>query len=253
MYKDKCNSKNRFSGMAENYNRFRPTYSSDTIRFLNDAIDFNENLVLADIGAGTGISSKMFLENGNEVYAVEPNEDMRIVLERVLSKYEKFHSVEGSSEVTNLQSESIDVVISAQSLHWFNPKLATKEFSRILKSNGMIVVLYNIRRNNLEGFMSEYSDLISKYGEKYINKSDDNLISKFFGERKVYEKILYNPQVVNFEELKGNLTSYSYIPKENNPKFKNMIEELKNIYDKYNKDGKITLEYDTYVSCCKIK
>ncbi|WP_315122084.1 class I SAM-dependent methyltransferase [uncultured Clostridium sp.] len=247
------NSKSRFSSRAKNYNKYRPSYPSEVISFLTEAIGLNKCSFIADIGSGTGISTRIFLDNGNTVYSVEPNEDMRQIAERLLNGYSNFYSVAGSSESTNLQSESIDVIVAAQSFHWFDLIPTKNEFLRILKPNGFIVLLYNIRRNNSVGFMGEYLSLIKKYGEKYINESDDDFTSDFFADKTVYEKVLHNPQIVDFEGLKGNLVSYSYMPNEDDPNFITMISELRNLFNKYNKDGKVILEYDTCISYCKMK
>lgn len=246
------NSKSRFSSCAENYAKYRASYAHEIINFLNEAIGLDKSSIIADIGSGTGISSKIFLDNGNSVYAVEPNKDMRQLAEKSFKSYNNFHSIDGSSETTNLESESIDIIIAAQSFHWFDPIPTKNEFLRILKPNGSVVLLYNIRKDS-NSFMGKYLELIRKYGEKYVKESSDNLITNFFGSKTVYEKVLYNPQIVDFDKLKGNLVSYSYIPNENDPRFIPMISELKNLFDKYNKNGEVILEYDTCISYCKMK
>ena len=76
--------------------------------------------MVADIGSGTGISARPFLENGNTVYGVEPNEAMRAAAEEFLKDYPNFHSVEGRSDDTGLAAGSVDIVIAAQAFHWFD-------------------------------------------------------------------------------------------------------------------------------------
>ncbi len=208
--------------------------------------------MVADIGSGTGISARLFLDNGNTVYAVEPNEAMRKAAEEALSGFNNFHSVCGSSEHTTLQEESVDLIVAAQAFHWFDPVPTKKEFLRILKPSGYLVVLYN-RRFGTEGFMKEYLSLIEKYSENYINKEKPNSPSDFFEGINVQEKILYNPQKVDLDGLKGNLLSYSYIPMEEDPCFPAMISELEGIFDRYNINGEIVLEYNTFITYCRLK
>lgn len=248
----KLNPKGRFSNCGEVYDKYRPSYPKEIIDFLNEAIGLNKSSIIADIGSGTGISTKIFLENGNTVYAVEPNKDMRQVAEKSFESYSKFYSVDGQSETTNLQSESIDIIVAAQSFHWFDPVPTKDEFLRILKPNGSVVLLYN-RRNNSNEFMDKYLELIGKYGEQYSSESRDDISNNFFESKTVHEKILHNPQIVDFDGLKGNLVSYSYIAKESDSRFIPMIEELKTLFDKYNKNGEVILEYDTCISYCKMK
>ena len=248
----KLNPKSRFNNCGETYDKYRPSYPKEIIDFLNEAIGLNEDSIIADIGSGTGISTKIFLENGNTVYAVEPNKDMRQVAEKSFESCSNFYSINGESETTNLQSESIDIIVVAQSFHWFDPVPTKDEFLRILKPNGSVVLLYN-RRNNSNEFMDKYLELIGKYGEQYSSESRDDISNNFFESKTVHEKILHNPQIVDFDGLKGNLVSYSYIPKEDNPRFISMIEELKTLFDKYNKNGEVILEYYTCISYCKMK
>ncbi|MPM43287.1 hypothetical protein SDC9_89960 [bioreactor metagenome] len=244
--------KSRFDNRAENYDRYRPSYPKSIINFLEETIGFSESSIIADIGSGTGISTKIFLDNGNKVYAVEPNNNMRQLAEKLLSSYSNFYSIAASSENTNLQSDSIDYIVAAQSLHWFDTILTRSEFLRILKRNGYVVVLYNTRKAS-EGFMAKYLELIRKYGMKYINESNDNYMTDFFGIRPVHEKIIPHSQTVDFKNLKGNLISYSYMPTESDVCFIPMIKELENLFAQYNKDGKVILEYDTCISYCKMK
>ena len=88
--------------------------------------------MVADIGSGTGILSELFLRNGNRVYGVEPNKNMRKAAERNLQKYPNFISIDGSAENMSLQNESIELMTAAQAFHWFDIENAKKEFKRIL-------------------------------------------------------------------------------------------------------------------------
>ncbi|MBU5440050.1 class I SAM-dependent methyltransferase [Tissierella sp. MSJ-40] len=247
------NSKERFSSRVQNYVKYRPSYPNDIISYLEESIGLNEKLIIADIGSGTGISTKLFLDNGNTVYSVEPNQDMRQAAENLLKSYSNVHFIDGSSESTKLQSESIDIIIAAQAFHWFNPEPTKKEFLRILKANGTVVLLWNIRKTKSDRFMEGYLEIIRRYAETYTNKSDDDLIPKFFDYKTIYKAILDNPQVVDFDRLKGEITSFSYMPNENDPNYVIMISELEDLFNKYNSNGKVTLEYETHIYYCKMK
>ncbi len=247
------NSKERFSSRVQNYVKYRPSYSNDIISYLEEAIGLNEKSIIADIGSGTGISTKLFLDNGNTVYSVEPNQDMRQAAENLLKSYSNVHFIDGSSESTKLQSESIDIIIAAQAFHWFNPEPTKKEFLRILKANGTVVLLWNIRKTKSDGFMEGYLEIIRRYAEIYTNESDDDLIPKFFDYKTIYEEVLDNPQIADFDRLKGEITSFSYMPNENDINYVTMISELEDLFNKYNSNGKVTLEYETHIYYCKMK
>lgn len=248
------NSKTIFSSRVQNYAKYRPSYPSSIINFLHEVIGLNKESIIADIGSGTGISSKMFLDNGNTVYGVEPNKDMRQAAEKFLEAYSNFYSIDGYSESTKLQSESVDIIAIAQAFHWFDPEPTKREFLRILKPNGSVVLMWNNRKSESnQAFMGEYLNIIKRYREKVKIKADESVLPKFFEQKIVYEKVFYNPQEFDLERLKGELTSYSYIPNENHPKFVSMVLEIEDLFEKYNDDGKVVLEYETHVYYCKMK
>ncbi len=127
------NPKGRFSNRVENYAKYRPYYPAEIIKFLNTTIGLTKGDIIADIGSGTGIFSKLFLDNGNEVYGIEPNAEMRSAGEKYLINHTNFYSIDASSEYTKLESESVDIITSGQAFHWFEPEPTKKEFLRILK------------------------------------------------------------------------------------------------------------------------
>ena len=82
----------RFTSRVENYAKFRPTYPSVILELLKTQCGLTETSIVADVGSGTGILSEMFLINGNTVFGVEPNAQMRSTAENLLSKYQQFKS-----------------------------------------------------------------------------------------------------------------------------------------------------------------
>src|SRR5665647_2588353 len=135
-------STTRFSDRVEYYIKYRPHYSQKFIEILKTKIGLNSNSIIADIGSGTGISSALFLSNGNKVFAVEPNKEMREAAELIYSKESNFASINGTAEQTNLKENSIDIIFRAQAFHWFNTIETKAEFNRILKPNGNIVLVW---------------------------------------------------------------------------------------------------------------
>jgi len=128
------NPKGRFSSRVENYAKYRPNYPNEIIGFLNTAIGLTKGTIIADIGSGTGISAKLFLDNRNEVYGIEPNAEMRSAGEKYLIHYTNFHSIDASSEYTKLESESVDVITSGQAFHWFEPEATKKRIPQNIKT-----------------------------------------------------------------------------------------------------------------------
>ena len=129
----------RFSDRVDNYVKYRPHYPKEIISILKEEKLLNEKSVIADIGAGTGILSKPFLENGNEVMGVEPNIQMMEAAKKYLKKYSKFTPVLATAENIPMADNSVDLIVIGQALHWFDLSKARIEFRRILKENGHVV------------------------------------------------------------------------------------------------------------------
>ena len=92
----------RFSTRVENYVKYRPGYPPEVIDTLREECGLTPAWPVADIGSGTGILTELLLRNGNRVFAVEPNDEMRLAGERLLQSYPRFHSVTGRAEATTL-------------------------------------------------------------------------------------------------------------------------------------------------------
>jgi ubiquinone/menaquinone biosynthesis C-methylase UbiE len=248
----KLNPKGRFSNRVENYAKYRPNYPNEIIKFLNTNANFTKESIVADIGSGTGISSKLFLDYGNQVYGIEPNADMRRAGEKFLNNYTNFTSIDASSENTKLESESVNIIVCGQSFHWFEPEPTKKEFFRILKPDGSVVVINNRRKLGSE-FMNEYVELIRKYTDSDVSKTFNPNFSDFFESKTIYKEVFDNPKIFNLEILKGDLLSYSYIPSEEKTIFSNMISEFELLFTKHNKNGSVIFDYETVLYLYKMK
>ncbi|SHJ06632.1 Methyltransferase domain-containing protein [Clostridium cavendishii DSM 21758] len=172
--------------------------------------------------------------------------------EKYLINYTNFHSVEAASEATTLEAKSIDIITAGQAFHWFEPEATKKEFLRILKPNGFVVIFSNRRKNNSQ-FMNEYMELVKKYSESEFNKPLNTDSHEFFVLKTIHEERFQNPIEYNLERLKGELASYSYLPNEDDDDFVLMISELELIFEKYNNNGTVIFNYETVVYYCKMK
>ena len=152
----------RFSDRVDNYVRYRPSYPTAVLETLRSECDLSVATVVADIGSGTGILTRLFLENGNRVYGVEPNAEMRGAAEKLLRDFPGFESVAGTAEETGLAANSIDLVVAAQAFHWFDPDRAGMEFQRILRPGGWVALVWNERLVGASPFLREYEELLSE-------------------------------------------------------------------------------------------
>ena len=241
----------RFSNRVDNYVRYRPGYPPELLTVLENEVGLTPAAVVADIGSGTGISAAFFLKNGNTVFAVEPNDAMRAAAESRLRESSKFHSVKGTAEQTTLPEKSIDLVVAAQAFHWFDRPAAKKEFHRILKPGGRIILLWNSRRLDTSPFLSAYEALVRAYATDYdrVNHKniDESVFSDFFSPRGYYLLKLFHTEQMGYETLQGRLCSASYMPAENDPRYADMLRTLKNVFDQHESKGVVTMEYDTEV------
>lgn len=248
----KQDPKKRFSSRVERYIKFRPSYPKEIIPFLKEKHILSNNSVIADIGSGTGILSELFLKEGNKVYGVEPNRDMRKAGEVQLSKYSNFISIKGSAEYSSLDPKSVDIITVGQAFHWFDLEKTRMEFSRILKPNGWVVLIWNRRDNQKNEFLKDYEKFIKKYGTdyKYVKKRMLDY-QKFFGgdhvEISYRVQKFYNSQIFDYEGLEGRALSTSYIPLDDHPSFNSMIMDLKKLFKKHQQNGLVKFEYNTAV------
>lgn len=245
------NHKERFSNRVDTYVKFRPSYPKEAIDYLYDVVGLRANAVIADIGAGTGIFSKLLLQRGSQVIAIEPNQAMREAAEQLLSGDANFRTVSGSAEATGLPNESVDFIVCAQAFHWFDRSAAQAEFHRILKPGGKVLLIWNSRLEHGNAFREEYDLLLRTFGSDYEkvthkNISQETLASFFKNDSMQLERFAIT-QVFDFEGLKGRLMSSSYIPVPESPNFAPMMTELQLIFERHEQDGKVFFDYETEV------
>ena len=206
--------------------------------------------VVADIASGTGILTRMLLENGNQVFGVEPNPEMRAAGEQFLSRYPRFVSVAGTAEATSLPAHSVDLVTAAQAAHWFDREKARSEFIRILKPKGWAVLIWNERKTAGSGFLRDYEQLLLNYGTDYREVRHERTtaeIADFFAPSQFQSRTFAMRQDCDYASLQGRLLSSSYTPQPGHANYERMLAELRRIFDVHQVDGQVALEYDTRV------
>ena len=236
----------RFSSRVGNYSRFRPSYPAEIVGILRQECGLSPESVIADVASGTGIFTRLLLDNGNRAFGVEPNDAMRKAGEEYLAAYPKFASVAGTAENTTLPDASVDLVTAAQAAHWFDRGKAITEFRRILKPEGYLVLLWNDRRTDASAFARDYESLLLEYGTDYAEvKRRDAASQEFFGEIKHEKRVLRNFQKFDYTALEGRLLSSSYTPPVGHPAHEPMLSELRRIFETYQRGGAVLMEYDT--------
>jgi SAM-dependent methyltransferase len=243
-------STTRFSNRVEDYVKYRPGYPKEIVKYLETGFGLKQGSTIADIGSGTGISSELFLNHGYKVIGVEPNKEMRDKSEELLGKNPAFSAVNGNSDDTNLDAQSVDAIIAGQAFHWFDRKKASVEFRRILKPKGFIALIWNERLTTSD-FEKEYDVLIVKHSTDYVQVDHRNIdidkISEFFNGAPIEQEIFGNQQIFDFNGLEGRLLSSSYVPSKGDAGYQAMSDDLKVLFDQYQENGVIRINYATKV------
>jgi ubiquinone/menaquinone biosynthesis C-methylase UbiE len=243
----------RFSNRVENYVRYRPSYPDDIVPFLEANLKLKQEHRVADIGSGTGLFAEILLKKGYNVICIEPNEEMRQAAEKKLRQYAGFTSRNHSAEQTGLRSHSVDLITVAQAFHWIDAVAAKKEFERILKPGGHIVIAYNLRLTNTP-FLEGYDELKKRFAiEANINnRPGKDSLEKFFQPYPMNMASFSNVQHLDFDSLKGQLLSASYIPLPGHPMYDTMISSLVQLFVAFNENGFIKMQYETKLYWSKL-
>jgi hypothetical protein len=245
-----ADSKQRFSDRVADYVRHRPSYAAAVVDVVAEVTGLGPEWVVADLGSGTGLSCVPFLENGNVVIGIEPNAAMRDGGEEFLAGYPRFRSVDGSAEATGLEDHTVDLVVAGQAFHWFDWATARTECLRILREPPWAALMWNLRDSTAEGFGHEYEKILERFGTDYTTVraswANPDAIRGFFGGAFV-DRSLPNPQLMDWDSLKGRHLSSSFVPKSDDPTFEPMMSELRRLFDEHARDGRVVFGQETRV------
>lgn len=220
----------KYTSNAENYSKYRTEYPKEFINYLYENVGLNNNSIIADIGSGTGKLSNQLLLKGSHVYSVEPNDGMRKVAEKDLSKFPNFKSINGTAENTTLQNSSVDFITVGTAFHWFDMEQFKKECQRILRPNGKVILAwisrpvnrdknFEINFNGLSGGKEEKPELILPFFK------NNNFEYKIFQETSSYKKDTFIGRALStFDKL----TDIKY------------IDELSSLFDNHKVNESIT-------------
>lgn len=239
----------RFTDRVADYAQYRPGYPAAAMACLQREFGLKAGDTVADIGSGTGLSTKPLLDAGCTVYAVEPNDAMRAAAEAHLASRRNFISIAGQAESTTLATASVDWVLAAQAFHWFNVDRCRHEFARILRPGGRIVLLWNDVREDTQ-LTQAYHALVRHYALDYDrvchqHAEADGRIARLFAPATPQRRTFDHSQHLDFAGLRGRLLSSSYMPKADHPVAAAMLDALKELFDRHASGGTVRLDYQT--------
>jgi SAM-dependent methyltransferase len=235
----------RFSDRADDYARYRPGYPPAAIDALLADLGAPTALAAADVGAGTGISSRLLADRGVRVIAIEPNAAMRAAA----APHARVEWREGTAEATGLAAGEVDAVLAAQAFHWFDVERAVAEFQRILRPSGRLAIVWN-RRSREDAFTVGYRQALDAIdaevpAEKVVfDPAVVTSTGRFGGLRTV---VVPNAQVMTMAELLGRALSASTVPK-SGPAHDELVKRLRALHQEHaDASGRATMLYDTEV------
>jgi len=244
------NPTGRFSSRVDDYSRYRPSYPPEIVPLLERECGLKSSSTVADVGSGTGLLSKLFLDVGCRVIGIEPNREMREAGAQFLAQYPKFAVKDARAEHTGLEDSSVDLVAAGQAFHWFDAAKARMEFQRILRAPKWVALIWN-EREVTGGFLSGYEQLLRRYAPDYSRVDHRQIgpdqISWFFGHRIWKLATFGNIQEFDLAGVLGRLRSSSYSPHPGDAAFDPMMEELTRLFETHQQNGRVAFLYKTHM------
>ena len=232
----------RFTDLADAYSKYRfrdypPKVLDAVLTRLGDPRD----LVVADIGAGTGIGSRLLASRGSRVIAIEPNAYMRS-----LAQYEpRIEWRDGTAEATGLDSKSVDIVATFQSFHWFDPEATIQEARRVARSR-FVSVQYEHEES--DSASAAFNDLVRKYSvddSEALRRRALEIFSVHAGDG-LRTLILDVDWPRSLEELNGYVDSLSFISHEGDVAAA-LRRDVEAVFSKCAVQGRFNLTLRVYV------
>jgi SAM-dependent methyltransferase len=247
----RLNPEGRFTGLAEVYSKSRPSYPPAAIKFILQRCGLRDGSLVADVGSGTGISSRIFAQRGLKVMAIEPNAEMRakasahpVPAGTTAPVYQ-----DGRAEATGLADSSVDTVLAAQAFHWFKPEPTLAEFRRILRPGGWVVLIWN-ERDERDEFTRAYGDIIRTSPDTAAVEGPRGKAGQVLLQSPLFEhaeKIIFtHEQPLDETGLLGRAFSASYAPRTPEGRAQ-WTEGIKALFAKYERGGRVSVHYDTSV------
>jgi len=225
-----------FSTKSEQYQDFRPSYPLALIEMI---FTNTESPIVVELGSGTGKLTQLYTEYAKKIYAIEPNSEMRLAAEKQLSHFPNHTSVSASAENTHLPDHCADVIIAAESYHWFDNDVARAEIRRILKPNGHVFLVWNeFGGNEYDSKMTKISDHYRK--QKKLDRSGithEQRAIRLFGENHYQSASFDNSCLQTKEQFCGGWASAAFVPDKDTPEYQDFIKQAENLFDQYAHNG----------------
>ena len=243
------NNPDKFTNKVNDYVKFRPSYPKEFIDYLHITLGMSGESVVADVGAGTGILTKLISPISGTVFAVEPNKNMRTACIEYCEGLGNITCVDGSAENTKLKDNCLDFITVAQAFHWFDADKTKMEFKRILKPTGKVILVWNSRVPENEMHM-ENDEICRRLCPEFkgfsgSSKAEDERYISFFENSECERTIFKNDRVLTLDQFIGGSLSASYSPNVDDLQYDDFVGSLKNLFHKYSVNGKLLVPNNT--------
>lgn len=247
----------RFDGRATDYELYRERYdANDVLAPLRDWCGLTPQWLIADVGAGTGMLSDVFLANGNHVIAIEPNAEMRTACARLHAEEPRLEIRDGTAERTGLADASVDLICSGRALHWFNLEAAMCEFRRVVRAGGWVVSVAAGRTD----FGREENEVFERLLEQFSGSAKHRLeaysayarMKDFFQGSEFHHYERGGDLRMDWQHLRGMALSLSHTPRIHDSRFPEFERALKDFFDRYQKNGVVTWETRCWVNAGRV-
>jgi SAM-dependent methyltransferase len=242
-----------FTGRVAEYERYRVRYPRELLLMLQKRCGMRASDRIADVGAGTGMLAELFLENGNAVVAIEPNEEMRARCVRLRERYPQLTVVDATAEATTLADASVDFVTAGRAFHWFDAERAMPEFRRVLRPRGWLVLAANGRSKGESEQAIELERILTVKGVGHRDVRSryrmHEIAAQAFAPGTLVQEQLHGEQRLALEEFLGQTQSYSSTPLPGDAKYEGMQRALRDHFAKWQEDGVLRMRTTCYVTC----
>jgi SAM-dependent methyltransferase len=231
----------KFSNKADVYHKYRPAYPDRFLQYLFSEVGFSSDACVADVGAGTGILTGALVDRVKTVYAIEPNRGMRLACMDACGDSCGFVALEGTAEDTTLPEQCVDYIVAAQAFHWFDPHRAQQEFSRILKPDGMVVLVWNSRVPaapvTLDWAEACHAHCPGFTGFSSQERIEAHRVLDFFRDGVCEMRRFQNNRVLDEEAFVGTALSASYAPLPSEPAHGAFTAALRQVFHTHADNG----------------
>lgn len=242
-----------FDNKAVLYAESRPGYSAHVLQYLQNDLGLSSTALGADIGCGTGQLTKILSAFFESIYAVEPNVSMISECQKRLHDKKNIKYKYRSAESTDISDNILDYITVAQAFHLLSGENTLREFKRILKPDGKLIIIYNMK-NHFSDLFIKSEEVLLKYCPLYRRDFHakefkyDSFLNCFTEDSYQYRFFLNdNTEYLDCKTFIDRTLSASYAVQADDPSFPTFVKELEKVFAYYSTNNKIKMELSTVI------